>query len=121
MAEEPSERPTASQAIIDLRKIIASLSDAELRKPLRPKDDYTFGEIRRAIAAILRGEGDEEILFARLRGIEPPRPPLSFRNGSFEDRKILIKRVVTFFLKNGDDGGLLVWLASTRPRQSSKK
>jgi serine/threonine protein kinase len=121
MAVEPTERPTASQALIDLRKIIASLPDTGLRKPIRPKEDYTLGEMHRAVIAILRGEGDEEILFARLRGAEPTRPPLSFWDGSLEDRKILIKRVVTFLLNIGRPGGFLLWLAPTRPSQPSKK
>ena len=47
--------------------------------------------------AATAGEGDEEILFSRLRGTEPKRVQLSFRDGSFGDRKVLMKRALKFF------------------------
>jgi hypothetical protein len=118
---EPSERPTAQEALEDLREIIKSLSDDVLRTPpseASPKQFWTYKEMLRAITLLLRGHGDEAILFAELRGTKPPRDRLNFSDGSFEDRLELIGRVFRFLSNMGLTGGTLNWIT---PNSKSKK
>jgi len=115
MTEDPVQRPTAEQALKGLRKIILTLTDTQLRSTLSPKREWSFLEIKYAITAILEGQGDEKVLFAKLRGADVSRSK-SFTEGSLWERVKLVRRALRFLLKIGD-GNVLQWLA---PKQSKK-
>jgi len=114
--EDPKQRPTAAQALKELRNIIQTLNDAQLRKTLEVGLIWSFTEIKYGVAAILEGQGDEEVLFAKLRGRDPPKA-LSFAEGALRERLELTRRVYKFLLHVGDDRNVLEWLA---PRPPSK-
>jgi len=116
MNEDPKRRPTAQQSLKDLRRIIESVGDAQLRGSLKPKLRWTFSEVKFSILAILQGQGDEKVLFAKLRGREPPTT-LSFAEGSARERLELSRRVYKFLLHYGNGGNVLQWLS---PKHSSK-
>jgi len=114
--EDPKQRPTAAQALKELHSIIQALNDAQLRKTLEADLSWSFTEIKYGVAAILEGQGDEKVLFAKLRGRDPPKA-LSFAEGSLRERLELTRRVYKFLLYVGDKRNVLEWLA---PKQSSK-
>src|ERR1700744_2841792 len=117
LCNDPAKRPTAKEVVEELRSIIASLSDADLREPLRPKKSWSFAEKMQAVKAILQGKGDEAILFARLRGTKPPRKELNFSEGPLKDRLELTRRVFRFLWNVSPYGGVLIWIA---PKEVSK-
>jgi len=114
--EDPNQRPTAQESLKKLRTIVESLGDAQLRITLQAKLIWSFYEIKTAISAILQGQGDEKVLFAKLRGREPPKT-LSFVDGSIRERIELSRRVCKFLLHYGNGGNVLGYLAT---KQSAK-
>jgi len=119
LAEEPSERPSAQDSLLELRKLITSLSNDELRRTVEPKLIWSFTEKIHAAMAILNGQGDEQVLFAKLRGNETAVQK-TFTDGSVKVKVELIGRVIKF-LSNFERvrGNVLEWLAS--PKDLSKK
>jgi hypothetical protein len=121
LRRNPLERPTAQEVVQDLCEMIKTLSDDELRKPLRTIDTkwpWSFKETFHAVNLILHGHGDEEILFAKLRGTKPPRDPLNFSEGSFATRLELMGRVFRFLSGMGLSGNTLSWIT---PHSKTKK
>jgi len=116
LTEDPEKRPSARQALDKFRLLVRSLSDSQLRKTLIAKRRWSSLEIRYSAAAILLGEGDERILFAKLRGDTPPEKK-SFFDGSFRDKAEVTARAWRFFWKVSSEGNILEWLA---PKQTPK-
>lgn len=110
MASNPSKRPSAREALEDFQRIIRSLSDSQLRQTLRDFSLWSYAEIKYAALAILEGRGDERILFANLRGNEPPEPK-SFAAGSLRDRVELTGKVIRFLINVSSGRNVLEWIA----------
>jgi hypothetical protein len=64
--------------------IIACLDDDDLRQSLNPKEKWGFEETRHTISAILNGQGDEKVLFEKLRHGRSFKKPSNLSDGFFK-------------------------------------
>jgi len=116
---KPHLRPTAEEVLMELQAIIKNLSDSDLRKTLVSKVGWDFSEVRHGVFAILNGEGDERVLFARLRGDESA-DSVPFKDLSIKDKAELIKRTFRFILNASYGGNVLQWVRP-KPKQHGSK
>jgi len=114
LREIPEERPTIHESLDELREILKIMTHESLRQPVWPKMSWGYGETLRAVQAILRGHGDEEILFAQLCNTKPRREQLNFAGGSMKDRVELLGRVYRFLKNKGQSGGTMNWISARR-------